>query len=114
LAELELEAVAIVEEVFVELEQGASCRLLEEGKCSRVTRLVGRCRNRSSLLVAFAGIVGGLAGDLGVLGLVWGEEVVVCCIVGRGLAVVLGCAVEGQKSRSKEEWGCFSGLKSQI
>jgi hypothetical protein len=106
-----MEAVVTAVVVFAEPEEDASCRLLGEGKRSRVRKLVGRSRNRSFLLVAFEGIVFDLVRDLGVLGLVLGEVVEVCCIVGRGLAVVLGYAVGGQRSSLKVEWGCFSGFQ---
>lgn len=105
-----MEAGAIVGEVAVELEEGASHSFLGEERHSRVKRLVGRSRSRSFLVVAFAVIVVGLAGGLGVFGLVLGEEVEVCCIVARGLAVGLDCDVV-QRSRSslRGELGCFSG-----
>jgi len=63
-----MEVVATVEEVFAELEEGESCRLLGEGKHSRVRRVVGSSHSRSFLLAAFGGIVGGLDGDLEVFG----------------------------------------------
>lgn len=105
--------VALTLEVVSAVEEAVNRRLLVEEMCSRGS-LAGKCRSHSFPGVASGEITFFLLDNPKAFGLVWEEEVVVCCIAGRAPVVAPGSVGEEVLRQVAGEEGCRIFLISGV